>query len=139
MLVETAVCPKTIILIIESQTVTLRRSMAHQIQRGSHFALIIFISHTGIIMFMSLKHQIDPIFAEQPVEHPTHRKVVHFTFNGVYRMMEHDYFPFLFRSFQRFLQPFALREKEPRVTVTIQCNNGGIIVIDRIHIIILVS
>ena len=52
--------------------------------------------------------------------------------------MKHDDLPFLFRSLQRFLQPFPLREEEPRITVTIQRDDSGIVVINRIHIIILI-
>ena len=53
-------------------------------------------------------------------------------------MMEHDDLPFLFRSLQRFLQPFPLREEEPRITVTIQRDDSGIVVINRIYIIIFI-
>ena len=35
------------------------------------------------------------------------------------------------------LMPFPLREEEPRITVTIQRDDSGIVVINRIYIIIL--
>lgn len=50
-------------------------------------------SHTGISVFMSLQYEVDTIFLYQRVEHGALEQVVHASFDGVQRMMEHDDFP----------------------------------------------
>ena len=135
LLIEPVGNSKAVETVAEVNTIGLWRTMADGVDGCCGLSVSIVIRHACVSMFVPLQHQVHSVVFYQRTKHQALYQVVPRALDGVYRMMEHHYFPTCRTIAQGLLQPFLLRPEIRKFAVTVEQEQLHVIVAQGVDLI----